>query len=43
MHVCTCSGPVVLLRLELGILSRGYLGPGELVAEYVRNNKVDQV
>ncbi len=41
--VCVCSGPVVLLRLELGVLSRGCVGPGQLVAEYIRNNKLDQV
>lgn len=42
-YVCESRGPVVLLRLELGVLSRGCLGPGELVAEYLRDNQVDQV
>ena len=27
------SGPVVLLRVELGVLSKGRLGPVELVSE----------
>jgi hypothetical protein len=34
---------VVMLRLELGVLSRGHLGPMEVVAEYVRHSQIDQV
>ena len=37
------SGPLVMLRLELGVLSRGNLGPVEVVSEYIRLNKIDQV
>lgn len=43
MLMCVCSGPVVVLRLELGVLSRGNLGPVEVVAEYIRLNQPKQV
>ena len=36
-------GPLVLLRLELGVLSRGKLGPVELVSEYIRHYKLEEV
>ena len=38
-----CSGPVVLLRLELGVVSRGKAGPVELVSEYIRHKQLEQV
>ena len=41
--VCSCSGPIVLLRLELGVLSRGCVGPVELVCEYLRLGHIDKV
>ena len=40
---CSCSGPIVLLRLELGVLSRGCVGPVELVCEYLRLGDVAKV
>eukprot|EP00731_Ephydatia_muelleri_P033920 Em0041g33a len=47
--VCVCRlqsstlrGPLVLLRLDLGLLSRGKVGSPELVCEYIRMNCVDQ-
>ncbi|KAL5484269.1 hypothetical protein EMCRGX_G020736 [Ephydatia muelleri] len=36
------TGPLVLLRLDLGLLSRGKVGSPELVCEYIRMNCVDQ-
>lgn len=36
------TGPLVLLRLDLGLLSRGKMGSPELVCEYIRMNCVDQ-
>ena len=41
--VCSCSGPIALLRLELGVLSRGCVGPVELVCEYLRLGHIDKV
>ncbi|XP_064395899.1 WD repeat-containing and planar cell polarity effector protein fritz homolog [Halichondria panicea] len=35
-------GPVVLVKIELGVLSRGQLGPAEIVAEYVRENTMSK-
>ena len=52
MSVCTyicivvvvcCSGPMVMLRLELGVLSRGCVGPVEMVCEYLRLRDIDKV
>ena len=31
------------MRLELGVLSRGKLGPVELVSEYIRHYKLEEV
>ena len=39
----SCSGPIVLLRLELGVLSRGCVGPVELTCEYLRLGDVGKV
>ena len=36
-------GPVVLLRVEFGVLSRGKMGPTELVAEYLRFGQANEV
>jgi hypothetical protein len=36
-------GPVVLLRTEFGVLSRGKMGPTELVSEYLRSGKTNEV
>ena len=36
-------GPLVLLRVELGVLSRGNLRPLELVAEYIQQNDLEKV
>ena len=41
--MCPCSGPVALLRLELGVLSRGCVGTVELVCEYLQLGHVDKV
>ena len=40
---CSTRGPVVLLRTEFGVLSRGKMGPTELVSEYLRCGKTNQV
>lgn len=37
------SGPLVLLRLELGVLSRGNLRPLEVVSEYIQQNDMEKV
>ena len=37
------QGPIVLLRLELGIYSKGKLSVFELVGEYLRHNQLYQV
>lgn len=37
------SGPLVLLRVELGVLSRGNLRPLEVVSEYIQQNDVEKV
>ena len=34
---------MVLLRLEFGVLSRGKMGPTELVSEYLRLGKTNEV
>ena len=39
MHRC----PVVLLRVEFGVLSRGKMGPTEVVAEYLRHGRANEV
>ena len=38
-----CRGPLVLLRIELGVLSRGNLRPLELVSEYIQQNDIEKV
>ena len=50
IYICTCTyfnrftrGPVVLLRTEFGVLSRGKVGPTELVSEYLRCQKMNEV
>lgn len=40
---CLHRGPVVLLRTEFGVLSRGKMGPTELVSEYLRSRKTNEV
>ena len=40
---CLHRGPVVLLRTEFGVLSRGKVGPTELVSEYLRSGKTNEV
>ena len=40
---CVCSGPLVLLRVELGVLSRGNLRPLEVVSEYIKKNDIEKV
>ena len=32
-----------MLRLDVGILSRGHLGPAEMVTEYITENQTDKV
>ncbi len=34
---------MVLVKIELGVLSRGQLGPAEIIAEYVRDNTMSKV
>ena len=36
-------GPVVVLRMDVGILSRGHLGPAEMITEYITENQADKV
>ena len=36
-------GPVLLIRFELGVLSRGRIGQVELIAEYLRHKQFHQV
>ena len=36
-------GPVVVLRMDVGILSRGHLGPAEMITEYITENQTDKV
>ena len=42
-HMYLRRGPIVLLRTEFGVLSRGKMGPTELVSEYLRNGKTNEV
>lgn len=37
------SGLVCVIRIELGVLSSGKLGPVEIVSEYIQNGKYSQV
>ncbi len=41
--LCVCRGPVVLVRVELGVLSRGQLGPAEIISLYIQENTMDKV
>ena len=43
VFVLWCSGPMVLLRLELGVMSRGCVGPVEIVCEHLRLGHTDKV
>ena len=43
LNLFMCRGPFVLLRLELGVLSRGKVGPVEMVSEYIRHNQLQEV
>lgn len=33
----------MLVRIELGVVSRGHLEPAEIVSEYIRDNQTDKV
>ena len=37
------KGPIVLLRIELGVHSKGKLSIFELMGEYLQHNQLDQV
>lgn len=37
------QGPIVLLRIELGVFSKGRLTAGELIVEYLRHGQLQQV
>ena len=48
VSVCVCHpnplrGPVVMIRFELGVLSRGKLGKTELMSEYIHTGQLQQV
>ena len=37
------TGPILLMRIELGVVSKGKLGTSELLCEYLRYKQFDQV
>ncbi len=37
------NGPIVLIRLELGVISKGRIGIAELLCEYLRYKQYSQV
>ena len=37
------KGPIVLMRLELGVLSKGRLTILEIIGEYLKHNQLHQV
>ena len=36
-------GPFVMLRLQLGLLSYGKLGPVEIISEYINHGQLEEV